>query len=270
MIIGQAYNILRTRYKVIFDELTISEVRIGKFLTAVRLSDGSTGIASSLEDDHPFCSKSERDFSEFTPAKIRGHKVRELFEMKKDSNLISSLKTASLNAISSGIISSGKYKVIENCDPIQLLDLESRKTITIVGAFQSYIQKISKTGCRLNVLELNENALQPDQKKFYVPASEYTRIIPASDIVIITGQTLVNGTIDGLLSAVREGTQVIVTGPSGSILPDVLFKNRVSIIGAVRITRPELLFDIVGEAGLAYHLFEYGVAQKICVLNENG
>ena len=74
-----------------------------------------------------------------------------------------------------------------------------------------------------------------------------------------------NNTIDELLGSVGAGTQVIVTGPSGSIIPDILFDNKVTIIGAVRITDPDILFRIAGEGGTGYHLFEYG-AQKICIL----
>lgn len=245
--------------------LTITDVRVGQFLTAVRLSDGSIGTASSLEDDHPFCSKAERDFGEFTPLKIKGRLVSELFETDKQAKLICSLRTASLNAISSKFIEAGSYRIVEDSDPIDLLDLGSQKTITVVGAFQTYIQKISETKNSLNVLELNEGALKPEQKKFFVPATEFRSVIPSSDIVIITGQTLVNNTLEGLLSAVRPGTQVIVTGPSGSIFPDVLFRHGVTIIGASKITKPELVFDLVSEAGMGYHLYRY-CAQKICIL----
>jgi uncharacterized protein (DUF4213/DUF364 family) len=265
MIIEQTYNLLKRQYGNKLKELIISDVRIGLYLTAVRLSDNSIGTSATLEDEHPFCAKSNRDFGDFTPLKIRGQKVTNILETRKESGTILSLKTAVLNAVSSKIISSGKYKVIDNYDPIQLLDLNSRKTITIVGAFQSYIRKISQTGNKLSVLELNEDALAPEQKKFFVPAGEYKKILPASDIVIITGQTLVNRTIDDLLSAITKGTQVIVTGPSSSILPDILFENKVSIIGAIRITNPEILFDIVSEGGTGYHLFEY-CARKICVI----
>ncbi|MBK7711175.1 MAG: hypothetical protein IPJ37_09670 [Bacteroidales bacterium] len=44
-----------------------------------------------------------------------------------------------------------------------------------------------------------------------------------------------------------------------------MFENKVNIIGAVRITKPEVLFNIVSEGGTGYHLFEY-CAQKICIL----
>lgn len=268
MILDKTYDLLRTGYRKDFEELTIADVRIGLFMTAVLLSDGSFGTASSLEDEHPFCSKENRDFGEFTPLKIKGRKITDVFNTGKDSNLIQSLKTACLNAFSSKIIGSGRYHVIENCDPVELLDLGMKQTITVVGAFQSYIRRISQTGNRLFVLELNENALQPDQKQYFVPANRYEKIIPESDVVIITAQTLVNRTIDGLLAPVRKGTKVIVTGPSGSILPDVLFEHGVSIIGASRIADTGMALDIIGQGGLGYHLFEY-CAQKICILKSD-
>lgn len=267
MIIEQTYKLLKTKYSDNLSELIISEIKIGIYLTAVRLSDGSVGTSATLQDNSPACAKVSRDFGDFTPLKIRGQKALDILETKKESGIISSLKTAVLNAVSSKIILSGSYKIVENCDPVQLLDLSAPKTITIVGAFQSYIRKISETGNKLFVLELSENTLTGDQKKLFVSADKYKEILPVSDIVIITGQTLVNRTIDDLLSAITQRAQVIVTGPSSNILPDILFENKVSIIGAIRITKPEILFDIVSEGGTGFHLFEY-CAQKICILRK--
>ena len=265
MIIEQTYNLLISRYKSIIEKLTISDVRIGVYLTAVRLSDGSVGASATLAADQPFCAKNNRDFGAFTPLKIRGQKVLDILENKKDSWVLLSLRMSVLNAISSKFISSGKYKIVEDKDPIQFVDLTSRKTITVVGAFHSYIRKISETGNQLFVLEMNQEAMPLEYRQFFFPAMEFQTILPSSDIIIITGQTLVNRTIDDLLEVISPGTKVIVTGPSSGILPDILFENKVSIIGAVRITKPDILFDIVSEGGTGYHLFEY-CAQKICIL----
>jgi uncharacterized protein len=265
VIIEQTFNLLKSRYKNLLEELTISDLRIGIYLTAVRLSDNTIGTSATITDDLPFGIKSNRDFGDFTPLKIRGKKVLDIFETKKKAAILSSLRIAVLNAISSRLISSGNYRVIEDCDPIQLVNLTSHKTITIVGAFHSYIRKISETGHTLHVLEMNEEAFAMEYKKFFVPAANYKSVLPASDIVIITGQTLVNNTIDDLLESISPGTQVIVSGPSVSIIPDILFKNKVTIIGASRITKPEFLFDIVSDGGTGFHLFEY-CARKICIL----
>jgi uncharacterized protein len=268
MIIRQTYHFLKTQCGNRFDNLSISDIRIGRCLTAVRLSDNSCGVSATLFDEHSHCAKSERDYGDFTPLKIKGQRVRDLFESGKESNTILTLKIAVLNAFSSAIIASGKYKIVENTDPIDLLDLTGGKTITIVGAFHSYIQKVGTTKNKLHVLELNEKALTPEQSQYYVPANEYRSVLPGSDIVIITGLTLVNETIDGLLSAIEKKTEVVVTGPSSSIIPDILFENKVDIIGATQITQPDILFDVISEGGTGYHLFKY-CARKICIL-KNG
>jgi uncharacterized protein (DUF4213/DUF364 family) len=267
MILEQTYRLLKTKYSHQIEDLTISDVRIGVFLSAVLLSDGSCGAASSDIDTPSFCDKRNRDYGNFSPLKIKGQKVVALFETGKKSNLIETLKVAVLNAISTRLISDSGYRIIENSDPIDLIDLNSKKTITVVGGFQTYIRRISESNNKLYVLELNINALSEEHKHYYVPAGEYAKILPASDIVIITGLALVNNTIDGLLTSISPQTQVIVTGPSSSIIPDILFENKVSIIGATRITDSDLLFSIVGEAGAGFHLFKY-CAQKISILNE--
>jgi uncharacterized protein (DUF4213/DUF364 family) len=265
MIVERTYELLNTKYGIDFGKLYIVDVRVGQFLTAVKLSDGSIGTASSLADDHPFCTKADRDFGEFTPYKIKGRSIKQLFEIRKDSKLVFSLRIASLNAVSAVIINSGKFRIVENSDPVDLLNFGEGKVITVVGAFHSYIKKIAQTKNRLQVLEFNEDAFQPEYKKFFVPASEYRKALSISDFVIITGQTLVNNTIDDLMGEIKPGSTVIVTGPSGSMLPDALFEKGVSIIGATRLTNPEMVFEVVGQAGMAYHMFEY-CARKISIL----
>ena len=269
MILQTTLNLLKNNHKDYIESITISEVRIGCFLTAVKLSDDSYGVSSTImpQNKKVHCRKNQRDFGEFTPSKILGSKVMDLLESTKQNEIITTLKVAVLNAISSKLIETSIYKILRNTDPIDLIDLEAGKTITIVGAFQSYIQKISKTNNKLFVLEFNENALIDDDKKYYVPANEFSKVLPISDIVIITGLTLVNGTIDSLLKVIKPGAQIIVTGPSSSLIPDVLFNNNVEIIGAISITNPELILKVVSEGGAGYHLFEY-CAEKICILNE--
>jgi uncharacterized protein len=265
MIIKETSDLISERYGKRLSSLRVTDVRIGVFLSAVKLSDGSVGTAATFFADHPFCQKVDRDFGTLTPSKIKGELVSEILGSKKDSGIIFSLRMATLNALSSSLLTSGEYKIFRNKDPLEFMDLRADKTVTIVGAFQSYIRKISVTGCKLHVLEMNENAMNIEQRKFFVPAEDFESVIPQSDIVIITGQTMVNGTIDNLLAATSERSDVVVTGPSCGILPDILFKNNVSILGGSRITNKDLLFEVVAEGGTGFHLFEY-CAEKITII----
>lgn len=266
MVINETYQWLLKYYPDIIKDITITDVRLGILLSAVKLSDESVGVSSTFANTETSCIRKNRRFDAFSPSKMAGQKVVDLFENAPSNNVTDTLKMAVLNAISSRILYNGNYKILEDTDPIDLIDYTSKKNVTIVGAFNSYIQKISESKHNLKVLELDKNTLLDEHKKFFVPANEYINVIPESDIVIITGLTLINKTINGLLEAAKPESQVIITGPSSSIVPDVLFNYNVSIIGASKITDPDMLFALVGEAGTGFHLFRY-CAKKICILN---
>jgi len=135
MIQDKIYKFLNLNYKDQVEGLKIDEVCFGSHLTAVRLTDGSYGVASTLSGKQRHCTKQNRDFGDFSPLNIRNQSVKSLFETQRLSNAIDTLRIAVLNAISSRILSSGRYRVIEDKDPIELIDLKEAGTVTIVGAF---------------------------------------------------------------------------------------------------------------------------------------
>lgn len=268
MILQETYDLLLTKYSNHLEKITIERVQIGLFLTAVKLSNGYCGVASSdLDSTINCCHKQKREFGDFTPGNINGQKVLDLFNCQDNSKILDRVKHAVLNAVSAQIISKSTYKIIEDKDPFDLLDTSGQKTVCIVGAFQSYIRRISNTQHKLYVLELNENALADEHKQYYVPAANASKILPFSDIVIITGLTIANNTLDDLLSLIPANKQVIIVGPTSGLIPDVLFKHNINIIGSTRITNPERMFTVVSEGGVGFHLFKY-CAQKICILND--
>jgi uncharacterized protein (DUF4213/DUF364 family) len=266
MIIAENYEYLKQHHADLLS-LTITDVCAGTYLLAVRLSDGAMGVSSSERDKDIHCDVKDRDYGEFTPLKITGRTVAQLFENPKRSALVNALSIAVLNAIGSQMIEKQGYKIVRNTDPIDLIDINEPKKITLVGAFHSYIRKVNMVNRTLKVLELNESALLPEHRQFYVPAERYQEILPDSDVVMITGLTLVNRTFDDLLNACNPKTNIIVVGPSSNIIPSVLFQKKVDIIGGTMITQKDLLFDLVGQGAAGYHLFKY-CAEKICVLNE--
>ncbi len=263
MIVEETWLHLTAKNLEITEHLFIEDVRFGAHLCAVKLSDGSFGISSTIEDSQIHCDRKHRDFGDFTPLHITGKSVKELFETSKLSAIIVMLRLACLNAISSSELS--KYKVLTNTDPYDLLEITPDTKLIIVGAFHSYIEKSLKKGCAFGVLEMNREALNPEHRHLYIPAADYAKVIPGADVVIITGLTLVNNTLENLLDVVGENTKVVVTGPSSSIIPDVLFQKKVDVIGGTKITRPEVLLDLVSQGAAGYHLFTY-CAEKISIL----
>ncbi|MBN2776159.1 MAG: DUF364 domain-containing protein [Bacteroidales bacterium] len=266
-IINQTFQNLLSDNKTNLDKLIIDQVLFGVNMTAVKLSDGSIGVASTLFQKESRPHKHKRHFGDFSPSKYSNQKVLDLFNSEIESSLTDTLRIAVLNGVSAKQIENAGYKIIDNSDPIDLIDISKIKTITIVGAFRSYIDLLSETGVNLKVLEMDKNMLSEEHQKYFVPANQYPNVIPNSDLVIITGLTLINNTIDGLLKSASKKNKIIVVGPSANIFPEFLFKNGVSIIGATKYTNPDLLFKLIAEGANAYHLFKY-CAQKICIINE--
>ena len=268
MIVQETYDFLKNNYTEIFRNTTIERVVVGVYFTAVKLSSGFAGMGKTEIDSHCCNSyKHKRNFGDFSPGKINGQKIIDLFEKAENTDVLNNVRLAVLNAVSSEIISRSNYNVIEDKDPIELIDLNHKKTICVVGAFQSYINKIAATQNNLFVLELNENAFEENQKQFYVPAEKYAETFSKSDIIIITGATLANNTLDTLLANIPERAQTILVGPSSSLIPDVLFRHKINIIGSTRILDAEKMFTIISEGGTGYHLFNT-CAKKICILND--
>jgi len=269
MIIENTIKIIENRYSDYLEKLFISDARIGIFLSAIKLSDNNIGISSTLPSDHSenHCKKENRDFGAFTPFHITGKKVKDLLYTPKDNAIVNTLKIAALNAISLKILVNNRYKILKNTDPFNLIDLNGKKSITLVGAFPSYIHRISETSHNLQVLEFNRETLGREHWKYFVPAKDFEKVLPHSDIVIITGVTLANNTFDELIKSINPAAQTIVTGPSSSFIPDAMFAKGVNIMGGIRIKEPGKILQLVSEAATGYHLFRYG-AEKICILNE--
>lgn len=248
-------------------ELSIAEVRIGLYMLAVKLSDGSTGLSSCEPESEIHCDKKRREYGKFSPLHIKGRTLSELFEFRKQSPIVNALRIAALHAVSTRLNEISGVRIIHNTDPIDLIELGGKKHIAVIGAFHNYIKKIIKTNNHLQVLELNEMALLPEHRRYYRPADKYPEVLPLSDIVMITGYSLVNNTFDNLLETCNPKAQIVVIGPSSNVISEILFSKNVDIIGGILITRPDLLLDLISEGGSGYHLYKY-CAEKICILNE--
>ena len=82
--------------------------------------------------------------------------------------------------------------------------------------------------------------------------------------LFITGATLVNHTLEGLLDAAQPGIEIAVMGPTASVLPEPLFNRGVRIFGGVWVKKPDDLLNILSAGGSAYHLLDH-IATRIVI-----
>jgi len=269
MITDLTYKAIKSQYGSRLNTLTIDRIVAGIYLTAVKLSSGFSGLASNDLNSADNCTHSRnRGFGDFTPGNFKGHKIVDLFAIPEPTCFIKTVQLAVLNALSAELLEETKYTVIQNLDPMELIDLSEKKQVCVIGAFLSYIKKIAESSSELKIIELNENAIPMEYRQYYVPSELAHDVIGKSDIVIITGASLANDTLDKLLEIIPHKTKVILVGPTSSLLPDVLFAHGVDIVGATRITDSDKMLELVAEGAAGFHLFNY-CATKICILNES-
>jgi uncharacterized protein (DUF4213/DUF364 family) len=90
--------------------------------------------------------------------------------------------------------------------------------------------------------------------KYFKPESEMRSALEKSDVVIMTGTTIVNHTIDTILSSIKNGIRTAIIGPTASMLPDAFFKRGVHVMAGVRILDPDSMIKILKQGGSAFHL----------------
>lgn len=207
-----------------------------------------------------------RNPGEFAPGRLRGRPVSDLLRNEDVRPLWTSIRIAILNAMAASLTGQAGCRILANRDPLEWVDASAGKTVVLVGAFQSLMDKLAGQPCRLRVLELDPGAIPERHRRFYVPAAQAPEILPLAHSVVLTGSTLVNHTLDGLLACITPGTFTALAGPSAGLPPAILFRKGISLIGTIRILDPETMFTVVEEGGAGYHLFRT-CAEKICILH---
>jgi uncharacterized protein (DUF4213/DUF364 family) len=122
------------------------------------------------------------------------------------------------------------------------------------------------TGNPFFVIEKNPQTLRPDEMKYFKTESEMNDAIEKSGVAILTGTSIVNHTIDQILSALRKGIRAAIIGPTASMLPDAFFRRGVHVMAGIQIQKPEEMARILKQGGSGYHLMR-DCGEKIAFVN---
>ena len=173
--------------------------------------------------------------------KLNEKSTLELAEYARSWNFVeASIGVAALNSM---VKVKGKTGV--NAIDIVLETCENKK-VTMVGKFPR-IPEIKALAKELWVLEMNPCLLNVKKGIINATAAEY--VIPDSDIVIVTGSTLINKTMERVLELCRMAdAYTIVMGPS-TTMSDVLFDYGADMLAGVEIARPDTLLNTISQSG---------------------
>ena len=253
--LGQIYEILGSE----IENLSVERVVVGRFFTGVKLSNGIAGVSyTPLKSlGSAVCCPSQADKMPLS-GRLVGKNVKYfLQDIHSDKSLKKTLAIAVINALSQTCLQKNPnlHELEFDADPFDKLDIKAGSFSVIVGALVPYIKFMMKNGRDFRILELDESVLKPDELKFYLPAQAASEVVPKADNLIITGTTLINDTLENLLAMKKADANVVVVGPTVSMLPKAMFERGVSYAGGIYVRDADALLDIIAEAGSGYHFF---------------
>jgi uncharacterized protein (DUF4213/DUF364 family) len=252
------------------DPVIVERIVLGLFFTGVKLSNGHGGVCYTPIKSIPeavCCPSSARAMP--TPGRLRGRNAVQLAEETlSGSSLQKAVGIAIINALSNEYLNQGQsrsYVVKSGVDPLDELPLPGDAFVVVVGALAPYLKLLKTRGKPFCVLEQDPATLKPDEMSFYAPAERASEKIPHADVLITTGTTLINDTLEGLLRLARRDARIVVVGPTASMLPDAFFRRGVDAVGGVRVIDPDALLDTLAEGGSGYHFFGKS-AEKVSIV----
>jgi uncharacterized protein len=266
-ILGETIAMIGTILGSELDAITIERAVIGLFFTGVKLSNGIAGTSATPIKSIPeaVCCPSSAMAMPF-PGKLRGRRAGDLArEALSGHGIRRTVGIATVNALADYCWQYRPHPDVElrqGGDAFDATDIRPGDSIVVVGAFVPFLKELKRRGQPYLVLEQDPSTLKADELPFFRPAEQAVEILPRADVVLITGSTLVNNTLERLLALTRPEARVTIVGPTVGMLPDAFLARDADVLGCVRITAPDAFLDLLAEGGSGYHFFGRS-AQKV-------
>jgi uncharacterized protein (DUF4213/DUF364 family) len=241
------------------ESITIERAVVGLFFTGVKLSNGFGGMCFTPVKEIPeavCCPSSLRAMP--NSGKLAGHPAMEFIDNIGRGALPTAMGIAVLNALSEACWKKQApegYGFSYDLDPLENRTITEDLDVVVIGALVPYFRTLKKRERPFHILEKDPRTLKADEMKFFCPEEKAAECIAAADMLIITGTTLINNTLEGILSGMKSGAEAILVGPTASMLPGAFFRRGVKSIGGVCVTEPDSLLDTLAEAGSGYHFY---------------
>ncbi len=254
------------------DHIAVERAVVGLFFTGVKLDSGIAGASATPLRSIPeaVCCPSSAMAMPF-PGKLRGRRARELLkETEAASGLRRAVGVATMNALAAMCWerrATPDVALLSGVDAYDAAAIQPGEHVVVVGAFVPFLKALKRAGQPFTVLEMDAAPLKPDELVYFRPAEQARQVVPHADVVLITGTTLLNDTLDNLLALCRPNARVVMVGPTVGLYPDAFLRRGVDVLGGVRVTAPDAFLDVLAEGGSGYHFFGRS-AEKVVLVRQ--
>jgi uncharacterized protein (DUF4213/DUF364 family) len=252
------------------DAIGVERVVVGLFFTGVKLDNGVAGACATplATLSHTVCCPSSALAMPF-PGKLKGRPAGELArEALAGHGIRRAVGVAAINALADCCSRRRPHPgmaLLAGVDAFDAAEIRLGDKVVVVGAFVPFLRELKRRGQSFVVLEQDPATLKPDELPFFRPAAEAAQIVPQADVVLITGSTLVNATLEDLLALASSEARVVVVGPTVGMLPDAFLARGADVLGSIRIREPDAFLDILAEGGSGYHFFGRSAEKVVLV-----
>ena len=238
--------------------LVVERLVFGLFFTGVKLNNGQGGLCATPVKSIPeaVCCPSSLKAMPLS-GKLAGRPVREYLADLGSGNVLKRAGgIAVLNALAAAYWARfGNGAMETGVDAFDTVDIDPQKKAVVVGALVPMLKKLIDAGADFTILEKDQRTLKPYEMQYYLSDDHAPDVVPQADLLVITGTTVLNGTLPGLLALATPYAEVVVAGPTASMLPEPFFTRGVSVFGGITVTKPDELLDVISEGGSGYHFF---------------
>jgi len=160
--------------------------------------------------------------------------------------LEASLGTAALNSLTEPVGEKGSVNDI-------IMEKARGKTVTVIGRFP-FNADVKRVAKKAYLLEM-------EPEKGELPSHAAERVIPESELAVISATALINHSLQRLLDLASDA-YAIVLGPS-TPMSRVLFGYGADVLAGVRVTDPEALFRSLSQGAKSFK--KIGGIEPVCL-----
>jgi len=204
----------------------IKDIRVGLGLLAVELDNGLTGVTYVLSNEIKHsCGLLPEAGS------LKGHSAEEIARWAVDGdNVISRAMGLAILNSAADFERLEEKNLPKDSDAVFAADIHPRDKIGIVGQIGPVISRLQDKDNELFVFEREEG----NPMKGIYPESAQPDLLPQCQVVFITSSTLINQTLETLLSYCMDARDVVMVGSSTPIYPQAFEGSGVTILSGTR------------------------------------
>lgn len=237
----------------------IRDVVIGISLIGVELDNGNVGVSYVLREDlKAGCSifSYVLDVIGMDAAQVAQWVISGSDELQKGIGM------AVLGAAS-------RAQQLEDCEtPDKPFGVSVRETDTI--GMIGFISPVAKVlGPKAKQLYIFDKGISQcgGAQEVVTPMEEQPRLLPTCDIVVLSGTTMINGSIDGLLEMCKNSREIIMIGASTPMFPQAYLDTKITVLAGSwwKDDHKEEIFKRISLACGISELREYSIKKTVKV-----